>query len=593
MSHLTSTFLERVRAKPYQTASWCVFLVAAYLCLVNLNYAAFWHDEAVVAFLGNNLLEHGDIVGWDGRNLVAGPNGLSLNEELRDVAPPLQYVLTAAGFAVLGFNETGARIVHTLVGILALGVFYLILRQHLSDHPRLTFFIFLFAAWSAQLLLWFRQARYYSMTVLTMMAGLYLYERYWQTRRPIYLAALTLVATLAFFNHYAVGAATMLSLATMHLLFRARETSRREWMAFAACGSIVGALGLAYLTAIGLIGGDRDPIATFRSADFGDYHGTVPLFLLKILFCVRDLFLADWISWPVFLWFAGTLWFVHGRRNRNNRPAGNSSRVGRAKRRKSAPTVKKVSQKELPVAAVSNLILTGALFALFSALLSPQPVWAAQYVDLRYYVAVLPLLLAMKGLFAEWVCRYSKLAGGAVMAVLLLTSAGTYPFNPIMPHSGERILGFHLFQFISEIHRPYRDAFRTVSDYLLEHAERDDLVYVPNTFDSEAMAVRVGHLVLFCGLLDDDSLLPRATVETLRTSLYVGECIPDWIVVFGRVSNEYREQVSSLYDLVAQPDVYRYPTQRPSIFWHSFTPLPMQDGITIFRKKADIGGRYP
>ncbi len=228
MSHLTSTFLERARAKPYQTASWCVFLVAAYLCLVNLNYAALWHDEAVVAFLGNNLLEQGDIVGWDGRNLVAGPNGRALNEELRDVAPPLQYVLTAAGFAVFGFNETGARIVHALAGILALGGFYLILRQHLSDSPRLTFFIFLFAAWSAQLLLWFRQARYYSMTVLTMMAGLYLYERYWQTRRPIYLAALTLVATLAFFNHYAVGAATMLSLATMHLLFRARETSRRE-----------------------------------------------------------------------------------------------------------------------------------------------------------------------------------------------------------------------------------------------------------------------------------------------------------------------------------------------------------------------------
>ena len=68
MSHLTSTVLARVRANPYQTASLCVFLVAAYLCLVNLNYVALWHDEAPVAFLGHNLLEQGDIVGWDGRN---------------------------------------------------------------------------------------------------------------------------------------------------------------------------------------------------------------------------------------------------------------------------------------------------------------------------------------------------------------------------------------------------------------------------------------------------------------------------------------------------------------------------------------------
>lgn len=581
----SSTFFERVRANPYHAASLCVFLTAVYLCLVNLDYAALWHDEAVVAFVGKNLLEQGDIVGWDGRNLVDGNNGHALTEELRDVAPPLQYVLTAAGFAVFGVNETGARVMHAVAGILALGVFYLILRRHLPASPRLTFFIFLFAAWSAQLLLWFRQARYYSVTVLCMMAGIYFYERYWQTRRPLDLAALTLVATLAFFNHYAVGTATMLSLAAMHVLFRARETSGREWMAFAGCGSIVGAAGLAYLTFIGLIGGDRDPVASFLPEDHGEYHGILPLPLFRIWFAFRDVFRADWISWPVFLWFAGTLWLVHSRRNRNNRPAGNSSRVGQAQRRKSAH---RVNYPPLPVAAVSTLILIGTLFALFSALFSPQPVWDAEYLDLRYYVPALPLLLAMKGLFAEWVYRYSKLAGGAVVAVLLLTNAGTYPFNPVLPWSGERILGFHPFQFISEIRRPYRDALRTVSDYLLEHAERDDLVYVTNSFDSEALAVRVGHLVLFCGILNDDTPLPRATVETLRTSLYVDECTPDWIVVSGRVSNTYREHLSPLYDLVAQPDVHYYPTQRPNIFWHSFQPLRVQDGIAIFRKKAEI-----
>ena len=582
----SSTFFERVRANPYQTASLCVFLTAVYLCLVNLNYAALWHDEAVVAFVGKNLLEQGDIVGWDGRNLVDGKNGHALTDELRDVAPPLQYVLAMAGFAVFGVNESGARIMHAVAGILALGVFYLILRRHLPASPRLTFFIFLFAAWSAQLLLWFRQARYYSVTVLCMMAGIYFYERYWQTRRPLDLAALTLVATLAFFNHYAVGTATMLSLAAMHLLFRARETSGRKWMAFAGCGSIVGAAGLAYLTFVGLIGGDRDPVASFLSEDVGEYHGTLPLFLLRIWVCFRDVFLADWISWPVFLWFAGTLLLIHGRRNRNNRPAGNSSRVGQAKRRKFA--LGSIPPHPPHVAAVTTLVLTGTLFALFSALFSPQPVWDAQYVDLRYYVPALPLLLAMKGLFAEWVYRYSKLAGGAVVAVLLLTNAGTYPLTPSLPWSGERILGFHLFQFISEIHSPYRDALRTVSDYLLEHAEQDDLVYVTNSFDSEALAVRVGHLVLFCGVLNDDTPLPRATVEKLRTSLYVNECTPDWVVVSGRVSNAYREHISPLYDLVAQPDLHYYPTQRPSIFWHSFQPLSVQDGIAIFRQKAEI-----
>ena len=94
----------RLRASPYTVASIGVLLVATYLCLVNLDYAALWHDEAPAAFFGKTLLQQGDIVGWDGRNLVGGTNGRTLNDELRDVLPPLMYVLNAAGFAVFGIN---------------------------------------------------------------------------------------------------------------------------------------------------------------------------------------------------------------------------------------------------------------------------------------------------------------------------------------------------------------------------------------------------------------------------------------------------------------------------------------------------------
>ena len=58
-----------------------VLLVSAYLCLVNLDYAALWHDEAPAAFFGKTLLQQGSIVGWDGRNLVGGTNGRMLNED--------------------------------------------------------------------------------------------------------------------------------------------------------------------------------------------------------------------------------------------------------------------------------------------------------------------------------------------------------------------------------------------------------------------------------------------------------------------------------------------------------------------------------
>ena len=242
-STLRSSLSARLQAAPYTAASMGVLLIAAYLCLVNLDYAALWHDEAPAAFFGKTLLQQGDIVGWDGRNLVGGTNGRMLNEDLREVWPPLMYVLNAAGFAVFGVNEIGARVVHAVLGIAALGVFYLLLRQHLPEHPRLRFFIFAFAAWSAQLLLYFRQSRYFSVMVLALILLFYLYERYWQSRNSAYLPVIALVAVLSFFNHYAGGAATMLSLAAYHLLFRARATTRREWALFAICGAAVAAVG--------------------------------------------------------------------------------------------------------------------------------------------------------------------------------------------------------------------------------------------------------------------------------------------------------------------------------------------------------------
>ena len=55
---------KRMRTEPYAALSLCAFAVSAYLCLVNLDYAALWHDEAFAAFFGKTLLQQGDIVGW-------------------------------------------------------------------------------------------------------------------------------------------------------------------------------------------------------------------------------------------------------------------------------------------------------------------------------------------------------------------------------------------------------------------------------------------------------------------------------------------------------------------------------------------------
>ncbi len=566
-----------------------VLLIAAYLCLVNLDYAALWHDEAPAAFFGKTLLQQGDIVGWDGRNLVGGTNGRMLNEDLREVWPPLMYVLNAAGFAVFGVNEIGARVVHAVIGIVALGVFYLLLRQHLPKHPRLRFFIFAFAAGSAQLLLYFRQSRYFSVMILTLILLFYLYERYWQSRHPAYLPIIALVAALSFFNHYAGGAATMLSLAAYHLLFRARATTRREWALFAICGAAVAAVGSSYLYWLGVIGGERSGFMGFAGQNPTPYQGDkseLVIFIERIWIYTRELFTADWISWPVFLWFVSMIlltWQVY-----RKQAVGAPRQVRRRTQRANDGTsiAQKILGDDFPLAATGKIILMGMLFALFSALLSVQPIWLNSIADLRYYVGALPLLLTMKGLFVEWAWRRHIIAGAAALGVLLFTSVGAAPFNIAMIFSGQRTLGLHLFEFIREVHRPYRDSLSVVSSYLLQNTERDDLVYVPGFADREALIFYVGDHVRFCCILDETTPLPKDKIAALDAPLYIEQNTPDWIVGFGGLHRGTVERFAASYEVVAKLKVYPYPTQRPELNMHAFSPLdPGNSGVFILRRQ--------
>ena len=566
-----------------------VLLVAAYLCLVNLDYAALWHDEAPAAFFGKTLLQQGSITGWDGRNLVGGTNGRMLNEDLREVWPPLMYVLNAMGFAIFGVNEIGARVIHAVIGIVALGVFYLLLRQHLSKHPRLSFFIFVFAAGSSQLLLYFRQSRYFSVMVLALILLFYLYERYWRSRNSAYLPVLALVAALSFFNHYAGGAATMLSLAAYHLLFRARTTTRREWALFSICGTAVAAVGSSYLYWLDVIGGERSGFMGFAGQDPTPYQGDkseLVIFIERIWIYTRELFTADWISWPVFLWFVGMVliaWQV-----RRKQAVGASRQVRRRAQRANdgASIAQKILGDDFPLAAAGKIILMGALFALFSAMLSVQPIWLHSVADLRYYVGALPLLLAMKGLFVEWAWRRHVIAGAAALGVLLFTSVGAAPFNITMVFSGQKTLGLHLFEFIREVHRPYRDSISVVSSYLLENAERDDLVYVPDFAYREVLIFYAGDHVRFCCILDETTPLPKDKIAALDAPLYIEQNTPDWIVSFGRLQQGTVERFAASYEVAAKLNVYPYPTQRPELNFHAFSPLdPGDRGVFILRRQ--------
>ena len=565
----------------WSIATLVVFLLSAYLCLVNLDYASFWHDEAPAAFLGKQLLEQGDITGWDGRNLVGGTNGKTLNSELRDVLPPFTYFANALGFSLFGVNEIGGRIIHALMGLVALVFFHLLIRHWLPSHPRLGFLIFLFSAQSAQLLLYFRQSRYFAALVMFLMIMMYFYEKYWREKRPIFLAGLVITALFAFFNHYTGATASVLTIAAWHLIYRSKETQKKEWLMFIGGGALFGIVGLSYFLWLGIIGDGREGgFVAYTGWNIASSGGMDEFFhmIMRSWSYFLEMFRVDWLSLPVVAWFA---YVAH----RSFFPGKRFLKIGKPLKKREIME----ANEQFPLFTVTRIIVFGLLFAGFSSILSVQRLWANPVPDLRYYFAAIPFLLAMKALFTEWLLhRRQVLAGGLVLAVLLTTNYAAEPFhakNLLFKQINSR--GPVYFQFLKEVHQPYPSIERGVADYLLRHANQDDLVYKANFYEREALIFYAGERALFCCILDQNTPLPQSAIEELRPSIFPQE--PDWIIKYGNPAGEGTPYFSEdRYTLAHHvPDAPVYPTQRPEVNIHLFPPLPepLMRGAFIYRRQ--------
>lgn len=544
---------------PYTYLTALLLCVSTYLCLVNLNYARLWVDESNTALVGSNLLQTGTLTGWDGRNLVSYEDGKNLNSELKEVLPPLQYLFTAVGISLFGFNEIGIRSIHAFIGVLALIMFLLLLRQQLPNNQRLVFFIMLFVCLSPQLLLYFRSARYFSFAVFSFAACLYFYEQYWRSGRLISLIALTTLGILSFLNHYTMGIAGMLAIAIFHILFRAKTTDRKRWLMFAlACLTVSVACSL-YLYAAGIISSDHGMIAFYNE---GHSHISSPAkkIWMKVSYTLLKMIASDWFSWSLCLCFL-VQWAL----------------------------LKKVTC-QAKVAAFqksSRLVFVGLLSLLLGILITPH-----KSVDLRLLAAFLPLALVMKGVVINWLADRYKLISSLVLVILLFTSMGAFPVSFANIYTKQFIHGAWLWSFLKEIHHPYLpDPTDEVAKYLQRHADKDDLVYVPNASFRENLIFYAGDNLLMCCQIEPDNERLRDKVDVMRSSLIKRpDIIPDWIIIVKPDEDSFWNFVGSVHhhnwDFTNIP-LSASATNSPELDRHTFAPFtkPLYGGIHILRRK--------
>ncbi|MDE3269899.1 MAG: hypothetical protein OYH77_06415 [Pseudomonadota bacterium] len=522
--------------------------------MVNLDYSLLWEDEANTYNISNNLLKTGTLTAWDGRNLASDADGMNLNSNLQEVIPPLQYVISALGIKLFGYNEIGARSMHAFIGVLALVMFLLLLKQHFPDSPRLRCLIFMFVALSPQLLLYFRSARYFALAVFSCLACFYLYERYWRQGHLGNLVGAAAFGLIGVMNSYTIGTASMVSIAIYHLTFRASETTKKQWLMFSLMPLLIALVSGYYLYAFGVISVDHEMLHFYQKHEANR---------LEILWTMtKTIAGADWLSWSVCLWFL-------------------FQRI----------LYKRQQQSEPPPSVISShrLIYLGILLLLFSTVLTPHT-----WVELRLFIAALPFLLVMKGLFIDWLTSKSKPIAIAVFLALISSGVGAFPLNLINTYTNISMHELWLVSFIKEIHRPYLpDGIREVTDYLKQHANKDDLVHVPGYYGHQNnMIPYIGNHILFCCQIETDNQRLSAKIANLRPSLFFDRNVaPDWIVVYYPKINQawqdaMKDNYSRNWTSVHLP-IFAAQAHRPEIDMHSFIPPQhnLNGGVIILKRK--------
>lgn len=574
MRQIPSFLAESILHRKDRTTLWVagIFLIAAYLSLVNLGGTPLWHDEATPAYMGDNLWRNQTLSAWNGRTLYVGNNGTAVNSDLLLASfPPWPAFPSALGIALFGKTELGVRLFHTLLGLAALLLFWKLLCLDFRTQPRLRVLAFALFALSTQVLLYLRTGRYVADAFFFTFLSFYAYRLYIGSggrRRHLALAAAATV--LNFLNHFSIGAAFALTLAAWHLIYHFKHTSARQWRELLLAALVTAALCFAYLVGVGILFGDA-------VLEFSDANYKLPLLQRKVVLVFhnfRELLLFGILPLWVALWFIGLigLQLYRAYRKRQNANAGNAAAAKNA-----APSY-------------TNLMRWGmlmVLFLAFSGLLSVRPPTSHILANARYIAPVFACTALITAALIDCMWRQpwlGKICALPMLLVALSSNALAYPF--IFPNlfTGHKFR-FLLPELIAEVHTvPYRNYLTGVLENLRKHAKQDETIFVYPWQDFTMLQFYLSDKLVFCCTLDESATVSKKAVRQLGLPLYLGDVIPQWVIVDTPLPD------TSGYKLIYSSKTIPYPTNRPEIEFRTFRPLmtedfPPKDRAYLYRRK--------
>ena len=452
-----------VRRHVVAIAACVLFVAVGVLGFLRLDNTPFWDDEAYVGIYARNYLTTGKLTGWDGRNLASFRNGGVMDQNLITVNPPLDCLVGALSFRLLGQSTWSGRFPFVVAGLIALGVFALIVRRDFHEHPVLSLYALAVLGLSVVFLLNIRQCRYYSLGLLFALTGYETYRRcLWGGRLSWYLGFAAAMIGL-FYSSFLYCAAFAGTLAVTHLVFHRHQFRRKDLWKLAVAVACIAAATVPYAI-------------QHRIWHRPDIVSEEPWYLHKTTLLWSNVRELNTLGLP---WMIAGLWAV----------------IWVFRWRKDGSFLR-----------VLEYAVLGIGFTLFTAMLSPQPVHGAERsADVRYLLPAVPFLTVLVASALYEVHRYWKAPAGLLFLAIVTTNLPSahpwgWEFQWLLP------------AYVNEVTHDYPTSYGEVVDYLRNNARQDDLVFAWPEYTNYPIMYYLGNRVKLCCLLNSRD--PAATGQS-------------------------------------------------------------------------------
>ena len=439
-----------------------ILALAAAPLLINLDQDYLWSDEGDTAVLAKNILKFGVPAAWDGVTFTDSDFGARVNDDLVMVSHPwLQYYVTAVSFAIFGESPWAARLPFALLGLLTLGLVYLIVHRVAANRWTAASASALLML-SVQFLIYARQSRHYTLNAALTCLLVLQFTRLTSWRGT---TAFAIVGVLLFHSH-PIGLVPIL---VMGLLTMIHEPFRplRPW--FLRAAPIIAVFTLPWLV-----------VASRGYAENTGMIQSAATFLPRLgQFAVECASVSPVVGALVLL---GVAW----RQHRRTAPAAPARGRRPAARRRGDL----LTPHERGFIVTVLAIIAG--YAVTMALTQPRDEMFA--LGLRYTPAVIPFMAMITALLIAKVSRGSWRPWVAVLLVLGFTKLGrTTPWTfweeprprrdstaaitfHTTPRAIDRVLRTGQIAFVQSLFKPNPGTTARVAEFLNAHAAPRDIV---------------------------------------------------------------------------------------------------------------------